>query len=96
MVVLAIDAAMADVKNGKTGDIPAYLKDSHYSGAKKLGRGLTYQYPHPYPGHYYPQQYLPDLLKGTVYYHYGDNKVEQAARHYWDAIKGGSDGNSGR
>ena len=53
-------------------------------------------YPHNFPNHLGPQQYLPDLLKGTVYYHYGDNKVEQAARHYWDAIKGGSDGNSGR
>ena len=71
--VLAIDAALADVRHGKTGVIP-----------------------HNFPNHWVPQQYLPDLLKGTVYYHYGDNKVEQAARHYWDAIKGGSDGNSGR
>ena len=84
---MAIDAAMADVKNGKTGDIPAYLKDSHYSGAKKLGRGLTYQYPHPYPGHYYPQQYLPDELVGAHYYEYGPNKLEQAAKQYWDSIK---------
>ena len=59
-------------------------------------REQGYLYPHNFPNHWVPQQYLPDLLKGTVYYHYGDNKVEQAARHYWDAIKGGSDGNSGR
>ncbi|MCI9405659.1 MAG: replication-associated recombination protein A [Oscillospiraceae bacterium] len=79
---MAIDAAMADVRAGKTGDIPAYLKDSHYSGAKKLGRGLTYRYPHPFPGHYYPQQYLPDELKGRVYYQFQDNKTEQAAAAY--------------
>ena len=86
--VLAIDAAMADVKNGKTGDIPAYLKDSHYSGAKKLGRGLTYQYPHPYPGHYYPQQYLPDEIRDRVYYQFQDNKTEQAAAAYRKQILG--------
>ena len=86
--VLAIDAAMADVKNGRTGDIPAYLKDSHYSGAKKLGRGLTYQYPHPYPGHYYPQQYLPDEIRDRVYYQFQDNKTEQAAAAYRRQILG--------
>lgn len=86
--VLAIDAAMADVKNGKTGDIPAYLKDSHYSGAKKLGRGLTYQYPHPYPGHYYPQQYLPDEIRDRAYYQFQDNKTEQAAAAYRKQILG--------
>ena len=86
--VLAIDAAMADVKQGKTGDSPAYLKDSHYSGAKKLGRGLSYQYPHPYPGHYYPQQYLPDEIKDRVYYQFQDNKTEQAAAAYRKQILG--------
>ena len=86
--VLAIDAAMADVKQGKTGDIPAYLKDSHYSGAKKLGRGLSYQYPHPYPGHYYPQQYLPDEIRDRVYYQFQDNKTEQAAAAYRKQILG--------
>ena len=83
-----INAAMADVKAGKTGDIPAYLKDRHYSGAKKLGRGLTYQYPHPYPGHYYPQQYLPDEIRDRVYYQFQDNKTEQAAAAYRKQILG--------
>ena len=44
-----IDAAIADIRAGRAGDIPAHLKDTHYGGAKKLGRGLTYQYPHMYP-----------------------------------------------
>ena len=84
----AIDAAMSDLKQGKSGDIPAHLKDSHYSGSKKLGHGLTYQYPHMFDHHYIPQQYLPNELKDRVYYEYGPNKIEQAAKAYWDAIKG--------
>ncbi len=85
--VNAIDAASADLKKGKSGDIPAHLKDSHYSGAEKLGRGLTYQYPHAYPNHYVQQQYLPDHIKDSQYYEYGSNKIEQAAKNYWDLIK---------
>ena len=83
----AIWAAMADVAAGKTGDIPPHLKDAHYSGAKKLGHGKTYCYPHDYPNHYVPQQYLPDALKGTCYYRYGENKLEQATKRYWDEVK---------
>ena len=60
----------------------------HYTGAKKLGRGLTYQYPHSFPNHYVPQQYLPDRLKDAAYYQYGENKTEQAAKAYWARIKG--------
>lgn len=93
--VLAIDAALADVRHGKTGVIPRELQNVHADSAGQE-REQGYLYPHNFPNHWVPQQYLPDLLKRTVYYHYGDNKVEQAARHYWDAIKGGSDGNSGR
>ncbi|MCL2589245.1 MAG: hypothetical protein FWD84_07545, partial [Oscillospiraceae bacterium] len=84
----AICAAMDDVRAGKGGEVPAHLKDAHYAGAAKLGRGLTYQYPHDYPKHYVAQQYLPDRLKDAVYYHYGDNKTEQAAKQYWDLVKG--------
>ncbi len=84
----AIDAAMEDLKKGKGGEIPAHLRDTHYEGAKKLGRGLTYQYPHLYENHYIKQQYLPDELKDRQYYEYGPNKIEQAARSYWDAVKG--------
>lgn len=86
---VAIDAAMADLQNGKTGDIPAHLKDAHYGGAAKLGRGLTYRFPHDYPNHYVPQQYLPDALRDAHYYDYGSNKTEQAARRYWEEVKKG-------
>ena len=87
---MAIDAAMADVRAGHTGDIPAHLKDAHYGGAAKLGRGLTYQYPHAFPNHWVQQQYLPDELKDAHYYDFGPNKTEQAARAYWARVKGGA------
>ncbi len=85
--ITAIDAAMQDVEHTDTGDVPLHLKDAHYSGAQKMGRGLTYEYPHDYPNHYTPQQYLPDKIKDKIYYHGGDNKNEQAIRQYWDKIK---------
>ena len=85
---VAIGAAIADVRAGRTGDIPAHIKDAHYSGAAKLGRGLTYQYPHDFPNHWTPQQYLPDELRDAHYYEYGPNKTEQAAKAYWDRVKG--------
>lgn len=85
--VNAIGAAISDIENMDVGDIPKHLKDSHYKGAGKLGNGLTYQYPHVFPNHYVKQQYLPDNIKDRVYYEYGDNKVEQAAKEYWDKIK---------
>ncbi|MBC8584417.1 replication-associated recombination protein A [Youxingia wuxianensis] len=86
--VLAIDAAMADVKNGVTGEIPPYLRDGHYSGAQKMGHAIGYKYAHDYPNHYVQQQYLPDPLKDKKYYHFGENKTEQAAKAYWEKIKG--------
>ena len=86
--ITAIDAALADIRAGKSGEVPAYLKDAHYAGAAKLGRGLTYQFPHDYPYHWIEQQYLPDTLKNAQYYTYGDNKTEQRAKAYWDAVKG--------
>ena len=88
--ICAIDEAMADLRQGKSGDIPANLRDAHYGGAAKLGHGLDYKYAHNYPNHYVKQQYLPDVLKDRVYYHYGENKTEQAAKRYWEEIKGRS------
>lgn len=90
--ICAIDAALSDLEAGKGGDIPDHLRDSHYSGAKKLGHGLSYQYPHSFPQHWIKQQYLPDSLKDAVYYEYGDNKLEQATRRYWSEIKGEKNG----
>lgn len=85
--ICAIDAAISDINSMDTGDIPLSLKDSHYGGAKKMGRGQTYIYPHPYKNHYVKQQYLPDAIKDRRYYEFGDNKNEQAAKEYWDKIK---------
>ena len=84
----AIGEALADIESGKTGEMPAHLKDAHYAGSAKLGNGVGYVYPHNYPNHYAPQQYLPDALKDRVYYHPGDNKTEQAGEAYWKKIKG--------
>ncbi len=84
----AIDAALADVRAGRTGDIPASLQDGHYGGAKKMGKAIGYRYPHDYPNRYVEQQYLPDELVDTVYYRFGENKHEQALKAYWDGIKG--------
>jgi putative ATPase len=86
--VSAIDAAMDDVNNGFSGPIPANIRDSHYGGAKKLGRGLDYKYPHDFPNSYVLQQYLPDALKERVYYRFGANKTEQAAKQYRFKIRG--------
>lgn len=86
--IVGIDAALAELRRGDVGEVPPHLKDAHYPGAQNLGRGLRYQYPHAYPQHYVAQQYLPDALCGRVYYEYGENKTEQTAKRYWDAIKG--------
>ena len=87
---MAIKAAMADVRAGRTGDYPRHLQNVHADSAG-LEREQGYLYPHDYPNHYVPQQYLPDQLVGTHYYVYGENKTEQAARQYWEKIKGETD-----
>ena len=84
----AIDAAWADIESGKVGNIPSNLQDGHYAGAQKMGKAIGYKYPHDYPDRWVAQQYLPDILKDTKYYQYGDNKNEQAFRAYWEKIKG--------
>ena len=83
---MAIDAAMADVRAGRTGDIPRELQNVHADSAG-LEREQGYKYPHNFPHHWVAQQYLPQELKDTCYYQYGDNKTEQAARRYWEEIK---------
>ena len=67
-VIRAIDAAMADVRDGKAGSVPPPLRDGHYPGAAKLGNAQTYIYPHDRPGAVAPQQYPPDELVGRDYY----------------------------
>lgn len=85
---VAIDRALDDLENITIDDIPMHLKDSHYGGASKLGRGIEYKYPHKYENHYVKQQYLPDNIKNKVYYEYGDNKIEKTMKEYWSRIKG--------
>ncbi len=86
-VVMSIDAALADVRAGKAGPVPRELQNVHADGTG-FEREQGYLYPHDYPGHWVKQQYLPDNLKDVRYYEYGDNKSEQAAKRYWEAIKG--------
>ncbi len=86
---MAIDAAMADVRKGKIGDIPRELQNVHADSAG-MERDQGYKYPHNFPHRWVAQQYLPDELVGTRYYQFGDNKNEQAARRYWEDIKGGA------
>lgn len=86
-VICAIDGALSDLENMKIDDIPAHLKDAHYSGASALGRGVAYNYPHNYPNHYIKQQYLPDNLINKKYYEFGDNKMEKASFEYWKKVK---------
>ena len=82
--ILSIDAALSDIRQGKSGNIPSHLQDAHYQGAKKLGRGTNYQYPHNYPNHWVKQQYLPDTLKHTQYFHPDPtSKFEEALKEQY-------------
>ena len=83
---LAIDAALDDVRKGKSGDFPRHLQNVH-ADTYTMEREQGYLYPHNYPNHWVKQQYLPYELVGAHYYEYGPNKLEQAAKQYWDNIK---------
>ncbi len=84
----AIDAALADVRAGRTGPIPRQLQNKHFDGEDALVKGQNYKYAHEFEHHWVEQQYLPDAIKDAKYYTFGDNRTEQAARAYWAAIKG--------
>lgn len=84
----AIDAALADVRAGRTGPIPRQLQNKHFDGEDALVKGQNYKYAHAYEHHWVDQQYLPDAIKDAKYYTFGDNRTEQAARAYWTKIKG--------
>lgn len=83
----AIIAAMDDLKKGKSGDIPRCLQNLH-ADTTGFDNQQHYLYPHVFPNRWVEQQYLPDELKNTKYYEWGDNKTEQAAKAYWEKIKG--------
>lgn len=85
---MAVNEAIADIQAGKVGPIPRQLQNKHYDGEDNPNKGQFYLYPHDFPNHWTPQQYLPDVLKDVTYYHYGENKNEQAAKAYWEKIKG--------
>ena len=79
----AIDAALDDVKNGRTLPVPKHLRDSHYKGAKTFGNGEGYQYPHDFEGGFVPQRCLPDGA-GRVYYEPSPNGLEARIKERLD------------
>ncbi|WP_100011916.1 replication-associated recombination protein A [Lentibacillus sediminis] len=83
-----LDAALADIRSGKGGEVPDHLKDAHYQGAKRLGRGIDYKYPHSYTGGWVNQQYLPDSIKNKHYYKPKESgKFEQAIKQVHEKIQ---------
>ncbi|CEG27984.1 replication-associated recombination protein A [Bacillus sp. B-jedd] len=87
--IMAIDAALADIRGGLAGEVPDHLKDAHYKGAKDLGRGVDYLYPHDYESGWVRQQYLPDRLKNKKYYAPKKNsKFEQAFAAVYEKLNG--------
>ena len=84
----AMYAAMADIQAGNSGPIPRHLQNKHFDGVDNQNKGQFYKYPHEFPNHWCEQQYLPDRIANKKYYMYGENKNEQAAKSYWDMIKG--------
>jgi putative ATPase len=83
---IAIMDALNELDKKDVGEVPKHLQDGHYAGAVKLGVA-GYKYPHDYPNNYVQQQYLPDNLKGRIYYKPQSNKYEQSIKEYWEKIK---------
>ncbi|SFW14023.1 replication-associated recombination protein A [Ruminococcus flavefaciens] len=83
---MAIDAALEDIKSCDALDFPRHLQNVHFDGKGAKVVGQHYLYPHNFPDHYVKQQYLPDAIADHVYYHFGDNKQEQAAYQYRQKI----------
>ena len=81
---VAIDAAISDVRHKDCGQVPDHLKDSHYSGASKLGHGKAYKYAHNYPNGYVKQQYLPTPLVDATYYKGIKRGTEEQLLHDWE------------
>lgn len=85
---LAYLAAKEDIEKGLGVGVPRQLQNTHYDGKDAKVKGQNYKYPHDYAHHWVKQQYLPDDIKEHKYYHYGENKFEQANKEYWAKIKG--------
>ena len=86
-VINAINAAKADVQAGKSGHVPAHLRDGHYEGAKRLGNAVGYQYPHDDPRGVLAQQYLPETLADAEYYQPTDHGAEKRVREYLGRLR---------
>jgi putative ATPase len=85
--ILAIEAALSDIRKGITGEVPDHLRDAHYKGAKELGRGIGYLYPHNYESGWVSQQYLPNRIKNKQYYQpKKTGKFEQALATVYERL----------
>ncbi len=86
-VYSGLEQAMRDLEQGELGEVPEHLRDVSYRGAKELGQGKDYLYPHDYKGNYVAQQYLPDPLQGRKYYEPSDSGREKYIKGYFEALK---------
>ncbi|MCZ9308562.1 replication-associated recombination protein A [Corynebacterium uberis] len=87
-VITAIDAALADVRAGKTGAVPAHLRDGHYAGAAALGNAVGYRYPHDDPRGVVAQEYLPSELAQAQYYQPSEHGAEKRIHDYLGRLRG--------
>lgn len=78
---MGVDQALSDIRQGELGSVPNHLRDSHYAGAKKIGRGIGYQYPHDFPNHHIEQSYLPENLRNKIYYQDDDTVKRKDGFH---------------
>jgi putative ATPase len=86
-VIMAIDAAIADVRAGKIGHVPPHLRDAHYAGSKQIGHGTSYTYSHDEPFGIAAQQYAPDVVLDTEYYRPTALGAEAAVKERWERIR---------
>jgi putative ATPase len=86
-VILAVDAALEDVRRGLAGPVPPYLRDTHYKGAQKIGHGQGYVYPHDVPGGVAAQQYAPDAVADRTYYRPTRHGAESRLADLWDKLR---------
>ena len=84
--IMAVDKALEMVRSQNTGQVPPYLRDAHYGGAKKLGHGIGYKYAHDYPEHYVKQQYLPSEIEGEHFYELSDMGYEKKLKEHMKKI----------
>ncbi len=79
---LAIDRALKDIEERQTGEVPLHLRNAPVKGMQELGYGADYKYAHDFPGNYVDQEYLPDKIKGTVYYTPYSNGYEEKIKNW--------------